>query len=87
MGKKVIAPPILSTIISHIMQFLERSLDNHPVENKRVKAEFYIPLIYFAKNKYLGNTIYRICITFLFSTIILIFIGSFINLVVSGQLI
>ena len=72
---------ILSTIISHIMKFLERSLDNHPDENKGEKAENYIPLIYFAKNKYLGNTIYRICITFLlFSTIILIFIGSFTNI-------
>lgn len=66
---------ILSTIISHIMKYIKRNFDNHPDENKGEKAEIYIPLIYFDENKYSGNIIYRICITFLlFSSITLILI-------------
>ena len=72
---------ILSTIISHIMKYIERNLYNHHDENKGEKAEIYIPLIYFDENKYSGNIIYRICITFLlFSSITLILIGSLTNL-------
>ena len=72
---------ILSLLISHLMKYLERRLDNHPDENKGEKAESFTSLISFAKNKYLGNTFYRICITFLlFSSLILIFLGSFTNL-------
>ena len=42
---------IISSILSHIIIHLHRSLDEHPEQYKGKKAENYIALISFAKNK------------------------------------
>ena len=56
---------IISLILSHIIIHLHRSIDEHPEQNKGKKAESYIALISFAKNKYLGKIIFRVLISIL----------------------
>ena len=69
---------IISLILSHIIIHLHRSLDEHPEQYKGKKAESYIALISFAKNKYLGKIIFRVLISILlFFTLGLVIIGSF----------
>ena len=71
---------IISLSLSHIITFLNRSLDEHPDQNKGEKAESYTALITFAKSKYLGKKPFRILISILlFLTLGLVIVGSFIT--------
>ena len=71
---------VISLCLSHIITHLNRSLDEHPDQNKGEKAESYTALITLAESKLLGKKLFRIIISFLlFSTLILVIIGSFIT--------
>ena len=71
---------IISLGLSHIITHLNRSLDEHPDQNKGEKAESYTALITFAKSKYLGEKPFRIIISILlFLTLGLVMIGSFVT--------
>ena len=71
---------IISLLLSHIITFLHRSLDEHPDQNKGEKAESYTALISFADNKYLGKIIFRVLISILlFLTLGLVLVGSIIT--------
>ena len=71
---------VISLFLSHIITHLDRSLDEHPDQNKGEKAESYTALIYFAENKYLSDKFFRILITILLiSTLILVLVGSYIS--------
>ena len=68
---------IISLCLSHIITHLNRSLDEHPDQNKGEKAESYTALISFADSKLFGQKFLRIIISFLlFATLILVIIGS-----------
>ena len=53
----------ISSILSHIMIHLHRSLDSHPDENKGEKAESNKSIMSFAKNKCIGDKPFRIIIS------------------------
>ena len=55
----------ISSILSHIVVHLHRSLDSHPDENKGEKAESNKSMMSFAKNKYIGDKPFRIIISFM----------------------
>jgi hypothetical protein len=68
---------VISLCLSHIITHLNRSLDEHPDQNKGEKAESYTALISFADSKLFGKKFLRITISFLLvSTLILVIIGS-----------
>ena len=67
---------IISLFLSHVITQLNRSLEEHPDQNKGKKAESYKALISFAENKYFGKIFFRILITILlFGTLILVLVG------------
>jgi hypothetical protein len=67
---------IISIFLSHVITQLNRSLEEHPDQNKGKKAESYKALISFAENKYFGKIFFRILITLLlFGTLILVLVG------------
>ena len=71
---------VISLCLSHIITHLNRSLDDHPDQNKGEKAESYTALISFAESKLFGKKFLRITISFLlFATFILVIVGSFIT--------
>ena len=70
---------IISLILSHIITHLHRKIEEHPDQNKGKKAESYTALISFAQNKYLGEKLFRVIISFLlFLTLGLVLYGSLI---------
>ena len=71
---------VISLFLSHIITHLDRSLDEHPDQNKGEKAESYTALIFFAENQYLSDKFFRILITILLIvTLILVLVGSYIS--------
>ena len=66
-----------SLALSHIITHLHRGLDEHPDQNSGKEAESPKALMTFSENKFFGNILFRIIITFLlFITLILVIIGS-----------
>ena len=60
----LIMATFLSLILSHIIIYLNRSLDKHPDENTGEKAKCRKSIITFADNKILGSIIFRVIINF-----------------------
>ena len=73
----LITGTLISLLLSHIITHLHRSLDSHPDENKGEKAESHRSIMSFAKVKCMGETPFRIIISFiLFLTLGLVIAGS-----------
>ena len=73
----LITGTLISLLLSHIITHLHRSLDSHPDENKGEKAESHRSIMSFAKVKCMGETPFRITISFiLFLTLGLVIAGS-----------
>ena len=76
----LIMATFLSLILSHIIIYLNRSLDKHPDENTGEKAKCRKSIITFADNKILGSIFFRVIITILlFSSFILFILGSYLT--------
>ena len=56
---------LMSLTLSHIITHLHRNLDKHPDENKGENAESYKSVMSFAKTKCLGDTTFRVIISFI----------------------
>ena len=56
---------LMSLTLSHIITHLHRNLDKHPDENTGEKAESYKSVMSFAKTKCLGDTTFRVIISFI----------------------
>ena len=69
---------VISLCLSHIITNLNRSLDEHPDQNKGEKAESYTALISFAESKIFSKKNFQIIISFLLIlTLCLVIAGYF----------
>ena len=69
---------VISLCLSHIITNLNRSLDEHPDQNKGEKAESYTALISFAESKIFSKKNFQVLISFLLIlTLCLVIAGSF----------